>query len=84
MFQGAWAIKAPGAFRRIPTKYAAFAAHKKREAYGIGVAALIFGTLGACVIAMLRAISLADALAACLRWQGVSSSLALGALFFLT
>ena len=82
MFKGAWAIKAPGVFKRIPSKYTSFATYKKREAYGIGVAALLFGTLTTCAVAALRRIALSAALIACLRWQGTATAAALAALLF--
>lgn len=82
MFKGAWAIKQPGKFKRIPATYSAFASYKKREAYMIGVGALMFGTAGACLVALLRQIPLSNALLACARWQGVSTAVALGALLF--
>ena len=74
----------PGVFNRIPRKFAEFAAYKKREAYLIGVFALLFGTVSTCAIAMARHLELSDALAACLRWQGTATTLALIALFFVT
>ena len=67
-------------FKRIPTKYADFAARKKREACYIGVAALLFGTLSTCVIAITRGLRLNEALLACARWQGMSTVLALTAI----
>ena len=70
-------------FKRIPARYQAFASYKRREAYGIGVAALVFGTLATCAVALLRRIALGEALLACLRWQGGATTLALAALLVL-
>ena len=59
------------------------AAHWVREAYMIGLWALLFGTLGACAIAGMHRIAMSNALLSCLRWQGTSSAIALCALAFL-
>ena len=48
----------------------------------IGVSGLVFGTVGACIIAGLRRIAVADALLACLHWQGTSTAIALCVLAF--
>ena len=83
MFQGAWAIKAPGAFKRIPLKFAAFAAYKKREAWWMGVASSIVGLISACLLATTRQSMVTDAFASSLRWQGLPSAVVLIGLLFI-
>ena len=77
MFQGAWAIKAPGTFNKIPAKYKAFAAYKLAEHWAIGGVSLVFGIASACLVAASRNIAIADALVACSRIQGPTTLIAL-------
>ena len=77
MFQGAWAIKKPGAFSKIPAKYQAFASYKLREHWAIGGVSLVFGVLSACLVAASRNIAITEALVACSRIQGPTTLVAL-------
>ena len=77
MFQGAWAIKAPGTFNKIPAKYKAFAAYKLAEHWAIGGVSLVFGVLSACIVAASRNIAISEALVACSRIQGPTTLIAL-------
>lgn len=82
MFKGAWAIQAPGVFKRIPTKYASFAKYKKQEAYLIGVGAFLFGMFATCLVAHFHQADVQGAFFSCLLWQGGSTALSLLGSFF--